>query len=161
MEITVTDIAPDTPEARLALNSYVKLMRAADSVTARVHRHLQLAGLSVTQFGVLEALYHLGPLCQRDLGRKLLKSSGNMTLVVDNLEKRGLVERRRDETDRRFLAVALTGAGEQLMVEIFPRHVAAVVAEFATLSAEEQRELARLCRKLGLRDRPGSQGDQP
>lgn len=146
-------------EVPLTLASYVKLMRAADSVTARVHRHLQREGLSVTQFGVLEALYHLGPLCQRDLGRKLLKSSGNMTLVVDNLEKRGLVERHRDSVDRRFLAVDLTPKGRQLMAEVFPRHVAAVVDEFAILTREEQRELGRLCRKLGRRE--GAAGGMP
>lgn len=135
-----------------ALACYVKLMRAADSVTSRVHRHLQQAGLSVTQFGVLEALFHLGPLCQRDLGRKLLKSSGNMTLVVDNLEKRGLAERRRDAADRRFLVVMLTAEGRRLMAEVFPRHLEAVISELAILTAEEQGELARLCRKLGRRE---------
>ena len=141
--------------ARLALSSYVKLMRAADSATARIHRHLQQVGLSVTQFGVLEALYHLGPLCQRDLGRKLLKSSGNMTLVIENLEKGGLVVRRRDEADRRYWVVELSSAGQALLEEVFPRHVAAVVAEFATLSSAEQRDLARICRKLGRRDQEG------
>lgn len=138
------------PGAGGALATYVKLMRAADAVTRRVHRHLAKAGLSVTQFGVLEALHHLGPLCQRDLGRKLLKSGGNMTLVIDNLERAGLVERRRDQRDRRFLAVHLTAAGKALMAEIFPRHVREVEREFAVLSDQEQAELARLCRKLGL-----------
>jgi MarR family transcriptional regulator, 2-MHQ and catechol-resistance regulon repressor len=152
LEVAPTVTTSSNPDSRLALASYVKLMRAADSVTARVHRHLQQAGLSVTQFGVLEALFHVGPLCQRDLGRKLLKSSGNMTLVVDNLEKRGLVERHREMADRRFLAVVLTAAGRRLMAEIFPRHVAGVAAEFAILTVAEQQELARLCRKLGRRE---------
>lgn len=153
------------PQAGRALGAYVKLMRAADSVTSRVHRHLAKAGLSVTQFGVLEALYHLGPLCQRDLGRKLLKSGGNMTLVVDNLERAGLVERRRDQRDRRYLAVYLTAAGEALMQELFPDHVREVEREFAVLSSQEQAELARLCRKLGLAEaapgRDHEAGDKP
>lgn len=138
--------------ARLGLSCYVKLMRAAESATSRIHRHLQGTGLSVTQFGVLEALYHLGPLCQRDLGQKLLKSSGNMTLVIENLEKAGLVKRRRDPADRRFLVVELSSAGQKLLEEVFPRHVAAVVAEFAALDPAEQRELGRLCRKLGRQE---------
>ena len=74
-----------------ALNTYVKMMRAVESLTARVHRHLSSVGLTVSQFGVLEALYHLGPLSQREIGQKILRSSGNITLVIDNLEKRGLV----------------------------------------------------------------------
>ncbi len=152
MEIDVSAAIVKNAGDQGALACYVKLMRAADSVTSRVHRHLQQEGLSVTQFGVLEALFHLGPLCQRDLGRKLLKSSGNMTLVVDNLEKRRLVERRRDAADRRFLAVRLTAEGRRLMTEVFPRHLEAVLSEFAILTAEEQGELARLCRKLGRRE---------
>jgi MarR family 2-MHQ and catechol resistance regulon transcriptional repressor len=70
-----------------ALKTYVKLMRAAESVTARTHRHLASTGLTVSQFAVLEALYQLGPLSQREIGQKILRSSGNITMVIDNLEK--------------------------------------------------------------------------
>ncbi len=75
-----------------ALSTYVKLMRAAESITARIHRHLASVGLTLSQFAVLEALYHLGPLYQREIGQKLLKSSGNITMVIDNLEKRRLCQ---------------------------------------------------------------------
>ena len=92
----------------IALSTYVKLMRAAESLTARVHKHLASVGLTISQFGVLEALYHVGPLSQRDLGRKILRSSGNITLVIDNLEKRSLVKRKRNRADRRFFIVHLT-----------------------------------------------------
>ena len=50
-----------------ALNTYTKLMRAAESITARTHRHLSSKGLTISQFGVLEALYHLGPLSQKEI----------------------------------------------------------------------------------------------
>lgn len=137
---------------RLALTTYVKLMRAADRVTERTHRHLAAAGLTATQFGVLEALHHLGPLCQRDIGRKILKSSGNITTVVDNLEKRDLVRRQPSREDRRFVAVHLTEKGKGLIEKVFPRHTAAIAEELGTLSAEEQAELGRLLRKLGKRE---------
>ena len=91
-----------------ALGTYVKLMRAAESITARVHKHLSSAGLTVSQFGVLEAMFNLGPLSQRDLGRKILRSSGNITMVIDNLEKRHLVRRERSTSDRRIFIVHLT-----------------------------------------------------
>ena len=65
----------------LALNTYVKLMRSAESITIRIHKHLASAGLTLSQFAVLEALFHLGPLYQREIGQKLLKSSGNITMV--------------------------------------------------------------------------------
>ena len=139
-----------TPDETRALDAYIKLMRAADSVTGRINRHLADDDLTISQFGVLEALHHLGPLCQRDIAHKILKSTGNITMVIDNLEKRGLVTRERVATDRRFLTVRLTVTGKELITRIFPRHAAAISKEMAILNKEEQAELARLCRKLGL-----------
>jgi MarR family 2-MHQ and catechol resistance regulon transcriptional repressor len=102
------------------------------------------------QFAVLEALLHLGPLCQRELGQKLLRAGGNITLVVDNLEKQGWVRRVRGRDDRRFVAVHLTAKGKRLIQRIFPEHAAAVSKEMSCLSADEQKALRQLCRKLGL-----------
>jgi MarR family 2-MHQ and catechol resistance regulon transcriptional repressor len=135
---------------RRALDAYVKLRRAAESVGSRLSHVFVEAGLTESQFGVLEAIHHLGPLCQADLGRKILKSGGNMTMVVDNLERRQLVRRERDQKDRRFSTVHLTKEGEQLITSLLPRHVAAIADEFSSLSATEQDELARLCKKAGL-----------
>src|SRR5258705_13348158 len=90
-------------------------MRAADSVTARLDPLMRAADLTVGQFGTLEALLHLGPLCQRDLGRKLLRSGGNITVVVGNLARRGLVRRERRADDRRFITVTLTDKGRRLI----------------------------------------------
>ena len=87
-----------------ALNAFIKLQRSAESVSVRIHAVLP-EGLTITQFGVLEAIYHIGPLCQSELAEKLLKSGGNLTLVVDNLEKAGYVRRERDSADRRFVVV--------------------------------------------------------
>jgi MarR family 2-MHQ and catechol resistance regulon transcriptional repressor len=136
-----------------ALNTFIKLTRAAESVAARLSGGLTDAGLTESQFGALEALYHLGPLHQRELGAKLLRSSGNITMVVDNLEKRGLVRRERGVEDRRFITVHLTEAGRRLIARIFPRHAARIAAELAVLTPQEQEELGRLCRKLGKREK--------
>ena len=133
-----------------ALDVFIKLSRAAESVGQRINSHLSAANLTVSQFGVLEALYHLGPMHQKDLGIKILKSSGNMTLVIDNLGKRGLVQRERDPADRRCYVVALSEAGRALIDDLFPRHVAIVTREIGVLSPAEQETLAGLCRKLGL-----------
>lgn len=78
---------PTPIHTSLALSTYTKLVRAAESVTSRTSRLMTEAGLTLSQFGVLEALYHKGPLCQRDIAAKILKSTGNITLVIDNLEK--------------------------------------------------------------------------
>jgi len=134
-----------------ALNTYTKLMRAAESVTSRVHRVLAGPKLTISQFGVLEALYHKGPLCQRDIGSKIIKSSGNITLVIDNLEKQNLVSRVRDENDRRYFAVNLTESGTYLIAKVFADVEAAIVTEMALLDEDEQELLGQLCKKLGLK----------
>jgi MarR family 2-MHQ and catechol resistance regulon transcriptional repressor len=142
------------PKAEVrALDAFVKLTRAAESAGARLAGLYAEAGLTESQFGVLEALYHLGPLHQGELGRKILRSSGNITLVVDNLEKRGLVRRRRGTEDRRYVAVHLTDAGRALIAGLFPRHAANVARELSVLTAAEQEELGRLCRILGRQER--------
>ena len=81
------------------------------------------AGLTVGQFGILEALLHLGPFCQRDLGRKLLRSDGNVTVVVGDLPGAASFGATRRADDRRFVTVALTEKGRRLIGGIFPRHV--------------------------------------
>lgn len=139
-----------TNEEINALNAFIKLQRAAESVSARVHAVLP-EGLTTTQFGVLEALFHLGPLCQGELAEKLLRSGGNLTLVVDNLEKAGYVVRERDPADRRFVVVKLTPAGHRFIAELFPKVVANVVREMSPLSGTELNDLGRLCKKTGLR----------
>lgn len=144
-----------TPDEIRALDAFIKLQRAADALGSRVHAHLAADDLTVSQFGVLEALLHLGPMCQRDIGLKLLRSGGNITLVVDNLEKRGLARRERSVENRKFVTVHLTDEGRRLVRRVFPRHVQAVVREMGALSAREQETFARLARAAGIgRDRP-------
>ncbi|HEV8585888.1 MAG TPA: MarR family winged helix-turn-helix transcriptional regulator [Methylomirabilota bacterium] len=133
-----------------ALDAYIKLTRAGSAVGARLGRRLAAEGLTPTQLGVLEALLHLGPLGQRALGGKLLMSGANITTVVDNLERRGLVRRERRGDDRRNVTVHLTADGRRLITRIFPGHVAAIVEAFAALTPGEQETLGRLAKKLGL-----------
>jgi len=132
------------------LDAYIKLTRASDSVSGRVNQHLQSYDLTTSQFGVLEALYHLGSLQVGQLGEKILKSSGNMTLVIDNLDRRGLVRRVRLKEDRRCIEIQLTDKGKALIEKILPAHVAGVVEVFDVLTTDEQSQLDSLCRKLGL-----------
>lgn len=138
-----------------ALDTFIKLMRAVGSLGAPLDRRLDEEGLTSTQFGVLETLFHLGPMCQRALGEKLLTSGGNVTTVIDNLEKRGLVQRVRSEEDRRFITVHLTDDGRSLISEVFPRHLGRIVEALSPLDAHEQEELGRLCKKLGT-GQPGT-----
>src|SRR5271155_2224260 len=132
-----------------ALNAHINLARATDSLFARLSPQLEQDGLTLPQFGVLEALLHLGPMCQHALAEKLLRSGGNITLVVDNLEKHGWVRRERQKDDRRMIVIHLTPAGRKLIARVFPRHARAIVKEMSSLDSAEQEALRRLCRKLG------------
>lgn len=138
-----------TEKEKQALDTFIKLTRAAESVNRRVNEHLHAYDLTVSQFGVLEALYHLGPMPVGQLAGKILRSSANLTLVVDNLVKRGLATRERRDDDRRTVQISLTDEGRGLIAGLMAPHVAGVVAEFDVLSAEEQTTLAALCRKVG------------
>jgi MarR family 2-MHQ and catechol resistance regulon transcriptional repressor len=141
-----------SPKEVLALDTYIKLTRAANGLLNHVSNSPVLGDLTLSQFGVLETLYHLGPLSQTVIGGKLLKSGGNITLVIDNLEKCNLVQRQPDPRDRRITIVSLTPAGEALIREVFPQVMRLIMAEFEPLTLEEQGELGRLCRKLGKRE---------
>ena len=132
------------------LNAFIKLMRATESLSSRLNAHLTEANLTVSQFGVLEAVYHLGPLNQKTLGEKLLKSGGNITLVIDNLEKCDLVERQQDPSDRRAMLIHLTPKGKKFITRFFPKHLDYIREEFDVLTKNEKIELARICKKIGL-----------
>ena len=134
---------------RKVLKTYTQLMRATDAVTANLHRHLSGEGLTISQFGVLEALYHRGPMCQKEIGTKILKTSGNMTTVLDNLEKRGLIARKRRNDDRRFFKVQLTPEGHGLISALFPRHAREAQEVFSILDDAEINTLGMLLKKLG------------
>jgi len=138
-----------TPRQERALSAYVKLLRASETLHTEATRSLAGADLSSSQFAVLEALYHVGPLCLSDLARKILKTSGNLTMVANNLEKRGLVVRQQSAQDRRFISLAITERGRKLMARIFPVHLSRIVELMDRLSPAEQEELGRLSRKLG------------
>lgn len=134
-----------------ALDAYIVLMRAANSVNARLHGPLATEhGLTMGQLGVLEALFHLGPMSQSGLAGKLLVSASNLTTVLDNLERDELVRRVRDTADRRVSIVHLTEAGHARIAACLPAHVARITTAMAGLAPDEQRQLHALCRKLGL-----------
>lgn len=142
-------------DERETLNAFIKLTRASESVNGRLARYLSDANLTVSQFGALEALLHLGPLNQRELGQKLLKSGGNITLVIDNLQKHELVEKKTDPNDRRAVIISLTPKGKKYIEKIFPQHLERIKKEFSVLSSQEKQQLANICKKLGKKPEEG------
>jgi MarR family 2-MHQ and catechol resistance regulon transcriptional repressor len=139
---------------RLALATYVRLVRAANTARACAARHLGNSGMTLTQFAVLEALFHLGPMSLSEIAEKVLTTGGNVTMVAGNLERDGLVRRQRSPQDGRVQIAALTTKGKALMQRVFPVH-AAGIAEFMTaLNERELGQLGNLCRKLGKQEMP-------
>ena len=135
-------------QQRLALATYVRLMRAANAARTHAGRHLAGTGLTLSQFAVLEALYHLGPMSLSDIAQKILTTGGNLTMVVGNLEKQSLACRQQSPEDRRVLIVVLTVKGKALIRRLFPEHAAGITEFMAALSPAQQEQLGSLCRQL-------------
>jgi len=136
-----------------ALNSYIKLIRAAESLNSKINLELSKHDLTESQFGVLDALLHLGPLKQKEIGKKILKSGGNITMVIDNLEKQDLVQRKRGEKDRRHIIVHLTAKGKNKILDVLPYIIEIIKKHFEILNSAEQKEFQRLCKITGLQVR--------
>lgn len=147
---TTADRATYGESADTALKLLVVLSRAYRAVAEHTRRDMERHGLGPTEFGVLEVLYHKGPLLVGEVGSRILLTSGSTTYVVDKLEQRGLVRRRPCESDRRALYVELTRDGEALIERIFPEHAKAVEAAMAGLTPAEQRTATKLLKRLGL-----------
>lgn len=110
----------------LAVATYVKLIRSAEALHAEVSRGLIAEGLTASQFSTLKVLELRGPLAQRDIANYLLKTGGNVTVVVDNLEARNLVTRIRDTEDRRIVFVKLTDEGAATFDRCYAPHLARI-----------------------------------
>ncbi len=137
-------------KADAALGMWVKLTRAYNTFNHLAQKDIGRYGLTEPQFAALEILGHCGPVRLCELSRKMLVSGGNITVVVDNLEKEGLVQRIDDPDDRRAYNVTLTPKGKKLFDDIFVKHAEFVVGAASVLNEKEQEQLSRLLRKLGL-----------
>jgi len=135
-------------ETALALRTWIALARAHNAVAARATADVARHDLTVAEFGVLEALYHKGPMLLSEVQRRILVSSGGITYLVDRLEKRGLVERRDCPGDRRARLAALTPEGQALVTSIFPEHAEMIRRAIATLGPEEKETAIRLLRTI-------------
>ncbi|GMV06065.1 MAG: MarR family transcriptional regulator [Gemmatimonadota bacterium] len=132
-----------------ALRMWIALARCYSSYARAVAFKVQEYDLTPPQFGVLEALYHLGPLSLGDLAGKLLVTGGNVTYVMDRLEEQGLVYRERSPQDRRIIQAKLTEKGHALIGDVFPGHGDFIEDLSSALTADEQEQLRGLLKKLG------------
>jgi MarR family 2-MHQ and catechol resistance regulon transcriptional repressor len=131
------------------LHLYVVLSRASEALHAHTKSDIESHGLTQTEFAILEALYHKGPMLLGEVQKKILVSSGGITFLIDKLVKRGLVQRRLCDTDRRARWAELTDAGRELIASIFPGHADVIRRAISGLSAAEEQTLIGLLKKLG------------
>lgn len=144
---------PDRDSRHEGLDDDLKLLVVLSRAHASVIRHAEADvarhGLTIAEFGVLEALYHKGPMLLGEVQRRILVSSGGVTFLVDRLENKGLVERRACKEDRRARYAALTRQGEALIRRIFPEHARCISRAVSGLSKSERQMAIRLLRTLG------------
>lgn len=136
-------------EQEVSLRLWIALARCYATFSRNVAVKVAGYGLTMPQFGVLEALHHLGRLTLGDLASKLLVTGGNITYVMDKLEDQGLVVRERCDDDRRVIWARLTDEGEELVSTVFPEHARHIHELTSGLEPEERQVLRRLLKKLG------------
>lgn len=135
-------------EEKLDFSIIIAIFRTLKFLKKGENPMLEKAGLTSSQFSVLEILYHKGPLKVCELLDKTLSSGGNMTLVLKNLKKEGLILKTKDPDDARVSIVQLTTKGFQLIGSIFPGHIKEVQSFVSPLDKGEKSELVRLLKKL-------------
>lgn len=138
------------PSRARALKLFIVLSRAMNAVNAHLEWHPGRNELTMTEFAILEALLHKGPLLLGDVQKKILLSSGGVTYTVDRLAEKGLVERQECKTDRRAKYAALTPRGAVLIKSVFEEQARRIEAMMSVLSSREQDEATAIVRKLGL-----------
>ncbi|MBC8090200.1 MAG: MarR family transcriptional regulator [Phycisphaerae bacterium] len=143
-----------------SLRLLIVMSRALRSITAPARAQLKQFGLSTTEFGVLEALYHKGPLPLSALAERVLITGASMTYTVKQLEARGLVQRRTSATDQRFVFGELTDSGRTLIAQVFPQHAEQLRLGMRGLSRQEKRQAAELLKRLGRGVTTTSDDDQ-
>ena len=132
----------------LNLKTLIALSRCAQNVHKKEYKTIKEGGLTVSQFAVLEVLYHKGDLRVSEIIDKILATGGNMTVVIDNLVKENLVKRCVDPQDRRVNLISITEKGKDLISEIFPKHLVNINDIFSVLTIEEKKSLKSLLKKL-------------
>lgn len=134
------------------LKLVIALSRTAQYIHKEGLKSVKEGGLTASRFGVLETLYHKGDLRISEIIEKTLSTGGNMTVVIDNLQKEGLVKRYTDPADKRATLISITEKGKDLMEDVFPKHVEGLKQIFGILSQEEKQILLILLKKLSQRN---------
>ncbi|HWY71902.1 MAG TPA: MarR family transcriptional regulator [Terriglobales bacterium] len=134
-----------------AAKLWLVLSKAHRAMKALAEQSIVGTGLGFTDFMVLEALLHKGPMTITEIQSRVLLASGSMTAAIDRLEKNALVTRNFTAADRRARVIELTGEGRRVIQTSFKQHLRDLESATTPLNEEERRQLYLLIKKLGLR----------
>lgn len=135
-------------ENKLNLSTLVVFSRAENTIHRLEYETIRESGLTVAQFAVLEALYNKGDLRIQELIEKILTTSGNITVVIKNLEKDDLVKKMPDPSDKRAVIISITKKGKEIIEGILPKHIENINRIFNILSDEEKIILKNILKKF-------------
>lgn len=131
-----------------SLKLFTILCRTFSTVSSIAKQDIKNYGLSLSEFGSLELLYHKGPQKIQEIGKKVLLTSGSLTYVIDQLVKKDLVQRKVCDIDRRITYVEISTRGNELMKDIFPQHQQCIDSLFSSLTSEEINALSDTLKQL-------------
>lgn len=134
----------------LSLKAFVVLMKASKSVQEQIKADISSYGMRISDFAILEALYHKGRQTVREVSDAVLINTGSITYVIDKLETKGYLERTNCKDDRRVVYIQITEAGKKLMEEIFPKHQQVIEKIFENVSTEEKEIFIDVLKRIGL-----------
>ena len=134
-------------ETLLDLKTMIVFHKAERTIRAIEAQIFKKHDLTPTQFSVLETLYSKGELRIQDLIDRILATSGNMTVVIKNMVRDGLISRTSDPNDRRSYLIELSQKGQDLIEEIFPQHILCVKEALGILSDEDKETLISILKK--------------
>jgi len=134
-----------------AMHVWLVMIKAMQAMGKYAMEGIQQAGLGDSDFRVLEVLLHKGPLPVNTIGPKVNLTPGSISVAIDRLESKGLVERMSCTKDNRRRIVVLTPAGKGLIAPTFRKHAADMKAVFSELTLEELRTFEATLKKVGRR----------
>lgn len=138
----------DSGMADIELKLLIGLHRVCNEIDRRSSQIFARYGLSLGQFAVLEVLYHKGNLSVGEVQKKILSTSGTIPVIVNNLTKRGLVERLTDVDDKRKCILHITEEGKKLMREVFPKNKTTIIDSMSNWSDEEKNQMLKILKKF-------------
>ncbi|GAA0070476.1 MarR family transcriptional regulator [Clostridium sardiniense] len=135
-------------ETRLSLSSLIALSRADQKVGKLSYETIRPSGLTTSQFAVLEVLYSKGDLKICQIIDSILTTSGNITVIIKNLEKEGFIKKLKDPEDSRAVLISLTDKGKEVIEDILPKHFENIKNIFSVLDEEEKEQLIKILSKI-------------